>query len=30
MKIEYYRMDEEGFFRALRRALADMRLMPAA
>ena len=28
MKIEYYRMDEEGFFRALHHALADMRLMP--
>lgn len=30
MKIEYYRLDDERFFRALRHALADMRLMPAA
>jgi uncharacterized membrane protein YedE/YeeE len=30
MKIEYYRMDDEGFFRALRHALTDMRLMPGA
>ena len=30
MKIEYYLLDEEGFVTALRRALADMRLMPAA
>ena len=30
MKIDYYRLDDEGFFRALRHALADMRLMPAA
>jgi len=29
MKIEYYRMDDEGFFSALRRSLADMRLLPA-
>ena len=28
MKLEYYRMDDEGFFSALRQALADMRLMP--
>lgn len=28
MKVEYYRMDDEGFLRALRQALADMRLMP--
>lgn len=30
MKIEYYRMDDEGFFRALRCALADMHLFTAA
>ncbi|MEK7223557.1 MAG: YeeE/YedE family protein [Pseudomonadota bacterium] len=30
MKVEYYLMDEQGFFRALRLALADMRLLPAA
>ncbi len=30
MKVEYYRLDEQGFFTALRSALADMRLMPAA
>ena len=30
MKVEYYRLDEQGFFKALRSALADMRLMPAA
>lgn len=29
MKVEYYRMDEMGFFRALRQALADMKLIPA-
>ena len=29
MKVEYYLMDEQGFFRALRLALADMRLLPA-
>ena len=29
MKVEYYRMDEEGFFNALRQALTDMRLLPA-
>ena len=29
MKVEYYRMDEEGFFSALRQALTDMRLFPA-
>lgn len=28
MKVEYYLMDDEGFFRSLRHALADMRLMP--
>ncbi|MGA9572465.1 MAG: YeeE/YedE family protein [Lysobacterales bacterium] len=28
MKIEYYRMDENGFFSALRYALADMHLFP--
>lgn len=28
MKIDYYQMDEEGFMRSLRHALADMRLMP--
>ena len=30
MKVEYYRMDDEGFFRALRCALADMHLFPEA
>jgi len=30
MKVEYYRLDDEGFFRALRFALADMHLFPAA
>jgi uncharacterized membrane protein YedE/YeeE len=30
MKVEYYLLDEEGFGTAMRRALADMRLMPAA
>ncbi len=30
MKFEYYRMDEEGNVSALRQALADMRLLPAA
>jgi hypothetical protein len=30
MKVEYYRMDDEGFFSALRQALMDMRLLPAA
>jgi len=30
MKIEYYRLDDEGFLRALRHALVDMRLMPGA
>jgi uncharacterized membrane protein YedE/YeeE len=29
MKVEYYLLDEIGFFGALRRALADMRLFPA-
>ncbi len=29
MKVEYYRLDEQGFFTALRSALADMKLMPA-
>ena len=28
MKVEYYLMDDVGFFRALRHALADMKLMP--
>jgi len=30
MKVDYYRMDEEGFFSSLRQSLADMRLFPAA
>ena len=30
MKIDYYQMDEEGFFSSMRNALADMRLFPAA
>ena len=30
MKVEYYRLDDEGFFSALRCALADMHLLPAA
>jgi hypothetical protein len=30
MKVEYYLLDDVGFFTALRHALADMRLMPAA
>jgi uncharacterized membrane protein YedE/YeeE len=30
MKIEYYRMDENGFFSAVRCALADMHLFPGA
>jgi len=30
MKVDYYLMDEEGFLRAMRCALADMRLFPAA
>lgn len=30
MKIDYYLMDEEGFFSALHNALTDMRLLPAA
>jgi uncharacterized membrane protein YedE/YeeE len=30
MKTDYYRLDEEGFFSALRQALIDMRLFPAA
>ncbi len=29
MKIEYYRLDDEGFLSALRHALTDMRLFPA-
>ena len=29
MKTDYYRMDEEGFLRALRLALTDMRLFPS-
>jgi hypothetical protein len=28
MKIQYYLLDEQGFFDALKSALADMRLMP--
>ena len=28
MKVDYYMMDEDGFFSALRLALADMRLLP--
>jgi hypothetical protein len=30
MKMEYYLMDEQGFFRALRLSLADMKLLPAS
>lgn len=30
MKVDYYRLDDEGFFSALRCALADMHLFPAA
>ena len=30
MKIDYYQMDENGFFSSLRHALADMRLFPRA
>jgi len=30
MKVDYYLMDDEGFFSALRCALSDMRLFPAA
>jgi uncharacterized membrane protein YedE/YeeE len=30
MKVEYYRMDDEGFVSALRQALTDMKLLPAA
>jgi uncharacterized membrane protein YedE/YeeE len=30
MKVQYYMLDELGFFRALRAALADLKLMPAA
>jgi hypothetical protein len=30
MKIDYYRLEDEGFFSALRHALADMKLFPAA
>jgi len=30
MKVEYYRMDDEGFLFALRSALVDMHLFPAA
>jgi uncharacterized membrane protein YedE/YeeE len=29
MKVEYYLMDDVGFFQAVRHALADMKLMPA-
>jgi uncharacterized membrane protein YedE/YeeE len=28
MKIQYYQLDEQGFFSALRSALADLRLLP--
>jgi len=28
MKVEYYRLDDLGFWAALRRALADMHLLP--
>lgn len=28
MKVDYYQMDEKGFFSSLRQALADMRLLP--
>ena len=30
MKIDYYQMDDNGFFSSLRHALADMRLFPVA
>lgn len=30
MKVDYYQMDEEGFFSSLRHALADLRLFPRA
>lgn len=30
MKVDYYRLDDEGFFSALRLALADMHLFPVA
>lgn len=30
MKIDYYRLEDEGFFGALRHALADMKLFPGA
>ncbi|MCR4347200.1 MAG: YeeE/YedE family protein [Sulfuricaulis sp.] len=30
MKMEYYLMDEQGFFRALRLSLSDLKLLPAA
>jgi len=30
MKVDYYRMDEQSFFSALRQSLADMRLFPSA
>jgi len=29
MKIDYYRMDDEGFFGALHHSLADLRLLPS-
>ena len=29
MKVEYYRLDDEGFLSALRCALSDMHLFPA-
>jgi uncharacterized membrane protein YedE/YeeE len=28
MKVQYYQLDEQGFFSALRSALADLRLLP--
>jgi uncharacterized membrane protein YedE/YeeE len=30
MKMQYYLLDEQGFFRALRLSLADLRLLPSA
>ncbi|MHB8623608.1 MAG: YeeE/YedE family protein [Sulfuricaulis sp.] len=30
MKIQYYRLDEQSFFRSLRLSLADMKLLPSA
>jgi len=29
MKVDFYRMDDEGFFSALRQSLIDMKLFPA-